>query len=82
MLMVFEIAPEMKGWLAAIILMWLSTERHRLPSRPHGLAQSNTGRCSSLRCGAPSSVIAPHTCILARSISDLLKPMRPSMSKL
>ena len=26
-LMVFEIAPEMKGWAAAIIRMWLSTER-------------------------------------------------------
>ena len=25
--------------------MWLSTDRDRLPLRPHGVAQSNTGRC-------------------------------------
>ena len=43
MLMVLEIAPEMKGCAAAIMRMWLSTERKRLPMRPHGLAQSNTG---------------------------------------
>ena len=45
MLMVLEMAPEMKGWLAAIMWMWLATDRKRLPLRPHGLAQSNTGRC-------------------------------------
>ena len=27
MLMVLEIAPEMKGWAAAIMRMWLSTDR-------------------------------------------------------
>jgi hypothetical protein len=27
MLIVLEIAPEMKGWAAAIMRMWLSTER-------------------------------------------------------
>jgi hypothetical protein len=27
MLMVLEMAPEMKGWAAAIMRMWLSTER-------------------------------------------------------
>ncbi len=59
MLMVFEIAPEMKGWAAAIIRMWLSTDNERRPVRPHGLAQSKTGRCSGFRCGAPSKVIAP-----------------------
>ena len=31
MLMVLEIAPEMKGCAAAIMRMWLSTERQRLP---------------------------------------------------
>ena len=31
MLMVLEIAPEMNGWAAAIMRMWLSTERKRLP---------------------------------------------------
>ena len=46
MLMVLEMAPEMKGWLAAIMRMWLSTDSERLPLRPQGLAQSNTGRCS------------------------------------
>ena len=59
MLMVFEIAPETNGWQAASMRMWLSTERYRLPLRPQGLAQSNTGRCSSFRYGAPSSVMAP-----------------------
>ena len=71
----------MKGWLAAIMRMWLSTERKRLPLRPHGLAQSNTGRCSSARCGAPSSVMAPQTCSLAASMSFLEKPRCASRSK-
>ena len=44
MLMVLEMAPEMKGWLAAIMRMWLSTDRERLPLRPQGLAQSNTAQ--------------------------------------
>ena len=61
MLMVLEMAPEMKGWAAAIILMWLSTESERLPILPQGLAQSNTGRCSAFRKGAPSRVMAPVT---------------------
>jgi hypothetical protein len=43
MLMVLEIAPEMNGWAAAIMRMCESTESRRLPSRPQGLAQSNTG---------------------------------------
>jgi hypothetical protein len=59
MLMVFEIAPEMNGWATAIMWMWLSTERQRLPLRPQGLAQSNTGRCSVFRCGASSNIMAP-----------------------
>ncbi len=74
MLMVFEIAPEMNGCDAAIMWMWLATERERLPLRPQGLAQSNTGRCSALRCGAPSSVMAPQTCSLAASMSFFEKP--------
>ncbi|MNC96717.1 hypothetical protein D3C83_141670 [compost metagenome] len=61
MLMVLEIAPEMNGCAAAIMRMWLSTERKRLPVRPVGEAQSKTGKCSSLSPGAPSTVIAPQT---------------------
>src|SRR5690606_24747994 len=53
MLMVLEMAPEMNGCAAAIMRMWLSTDRNRLPRRPHGLAQSKTGRCSGLRCANP-----------------------------
>ena len=74
MLMVLEMAPEMKGCAAAIMWMWLSTDRKRVPLRPQGLAQSNTGRCASAICGAPSSVMAPHTCSLAASMSFLEKP--------
>src|SRR3954468_1466026 len=43
MLIVFEIAPEMNGWAAAIMRMCDSHDRNRLPSLPHLLAQSNTG---------------------------------------
>ena len=71
----------MNGWAAAIMRMWLSTDRKRLPMRPQGLAQSNTGRCSALRCGAPSSVMAPQTWVLAASMSALEKPMWASSSK-
>ena len=81
MLMVFEIAPEMKGCAAAIIRMWLSADNARVPVRPHGLAQSNTGRCSGFRCGAPSRVIAPQHQVLAASISARLKPSAASRSK-
>ena len=51
MLTVFEIAPEMNGWAAAIILMWPMCEIARSPT-----ATSNTGRCSSFRPGAPTIV--------------------------
>ena len=81
MLMVLEMAPEMKGWLAAIMRMWLSTDSERLPLRPQGLAQSNTGRCFSAMCGAPSSVMAPHTCSLAASMSFFVNPRCSSRSK-
>jgi len=37
MLIVFEIAPEMNGCTAAIMRMWLSTDKARLPVRPHGV---------------------------------------------
>ena len=76
MLMVLEMAPETKGCTAAIMRMWLSTESARLPMRPQGLAQSKTGRCSSFRCGAPSSVMAPQTWRLAASISARRKAER------
>ena len=49
MLMVLEIAPEMNGWAAAIMRMWLAVERKRLPRLPQRLAQSKTGRCSALQ---------------------------------
>ena len=55
MFTVFEIAPERNGWAAAIIFTWASHAMLRSPSR--GLnAQSNTGRCSDRRPGAPSIV--------------------------
>src|SRR6202790_554488 len=54
MLMVLEIAPERNGCAAAIIL----TCPVQAIERPPGCAseQSNTGRCSGLKCGAPSTV--------------------------
>ena len=51
MFTVFEIAPEMNGWTAPIILMWPMCEIAREPT-----ATSNTGRCSSFRPGAPTIV--------------------------
>src|SRR6202035_5769328 len=82
MLMVFEMAPVMNGCAAAIIRMWLSTERQRVPLGPHGLAQSKTGRCSDFRCDAPSRVIAPQHQVLAASISAREKPSAVNRSKL
>ena len=79
--MVFEMAPEMNGWAAAIMVMWLSTDKKRLPIRPQTLAQSKIGKCASCRCGAPSRVIAPQTWIFAASISSLLKPRWSSRLK-
>ena len=79
MFIVFEIAPDINDWAAAIILIWLSTDSERLPILPHTLAQSNTDKCSLLRWGAPSSVIAPQTWILATSISSELKPRNSSI---
>ena len=51
MLTVFEIAPEMNGCTAPIILMWPMCEIARWPT-----ATSNTGRCSGARPGAPTIV--------------------------
>jgi hypothetical protein len=48
---VFDIAPEMNGCTAAIILMWPACEIARSPT-----ATSNTSRCSSRRSGAPMIV--------------------------
>ena len=61
MLIVFEIAPEINDCAAAIIVMWLLTDRYRLPFLPHGFAQSKMCICSSFKCGAPSRVIVPQT---------------------
>jgi hypothetical protein len=66
---------------AVIMRMWLSTDKARLPLRPHGLAQSKAGRCSGLRCGAPSRVIAPQQKLLAASISARAKPSAADRSK-
>ena len=67
-LIVLEIAPEMNGWAAAIMLTWAAQAIDRVPFLPPGVAQSNTGRCSSLRCGALSIDRCPYTCSLADSI--------------
>ena len=80
MLMVFEIAPETKGCAAAIMRIWLSVDRWRVPLRPQAVAQSNTARCASFRCGAPSSVMAPQQWRFAASISAREKPSSASMS--
>ena len=52
---VFEIAPEMNGCAAPIIFTWPNQWIVRTPFCGRK-AQSNTGRCSSERCGAPSIV--------------------------
>ena len=55
MLTVLEIAPLKNGWAAAIMRMWAFQGIDRVPFR--GVkAQSNTGRCSSFKPGAPSMV--------------------------
>jgi hypothetical protein len=55
MLMVFEIAPEMKGWTADIMRMWPMWWMERVPFCGRKL-QSKTGRCSGKSSGAPSMV--------------------------
>src|SRR3954463_14734609 len=81
MLMVLEMAPLMYGCAAAIMRMCDSHERYRLPVLPHLLAQSNTGRGSAFRCGAPSMVIVPHTYWFASATCCLLNPRCVSRSK-
>jgi len=61
---VFEIAPEMNGCVAAIMSMWPVCEIARSPT-----ATSNTGRCSSLRPGAPTIVFFSAMWALIWSIS-------------
>ena len=51
MFTVLEIAPEMKGWTADIILMWPMCVIARSPT-----ATSNTSRCSPFSPGAPMIV--------------------------
>ena len=51
MLIVLEIAPEMNGWAAAIIRTWACQSMDLLPCLPHGVAQSNTAKCSSFSRG-------------------------------
>ena len=63
-LTVFEIAPEMNGWAAAIILMWPMCEIGRSPT-----ATSNTGRCSARRPGAP--MIVAFSCHVGLDLVDL-----------
>ena len=79
--MVLEIAPEMNGWAAAIILTCASHAIDLFPYFPHGVAQSNTERCSSFRPGAPSMVLYPKMWSLAASISCAASPMKPRVSK-
>ena len=65
---VFEIAPDINGCDAAIISIWLLTDKKRLPILPHMFAQSKTGKCSSFISGEPSNVMAPQINVLAISI--------------
>ena len=75
--MVLEIAPEMNGCAAAIMRIWLSTDRIALADRARtGWRNRRPARCSFFRWGAPSSVIAPQTWTLAASISAFEKPRK------
>ena len=79
--MVFDIAPEMNGCAAAIIFTWAGQAIDLVPFEPHGVAQSNTARCSSFSPGAPSIVRLPKMCSPAASTSSWVKPRKPSVSK-
>src|SRR4028118_1748111 len=62
MFTVLEIAPEMKGWTAPIILMWPMWEIARCPT-----AQSNVARGSSSAPAPPPPVLARgHGCGVGR----------------
>jgi hypothetical protein len=54
MLMVLEMAPEMKGWTAAIREMW-ACQGMDLPEGPEGVAVSKTERWPGSRPSAPST---------------------------
>src|ERR1700739_3794187 len=54
-LMVLEIAPERNGCVAAIIFT-CPVQLIDLPPPAGASEQSNTGRCSALKVGAPSTV--------------------------
>src|SRR5258708_33535145 len=81
MLMVLEMAPEMKDWAAAIMRIWLETERKRLPIRPQGLAQSKIEICSSLRRGGPPPGITPQAKVVGALISPLVESHPGSMAE-
>src|SRR6266404_6223621 len=55
MLMVLEIAPERNGCVDAIIFTW-PVQLIDLPPPAGASEQSNTGRCSGFKLGAPSTV--------------------------
>ncbi len=57
---VLEIAPEMKGWAAAIMRMWPMALIERVPLAARK-AQSKTGRWSQSKPGAPSMVSSRST---------------------
>jgi hypothetical protein len=59
MLIVLEIAPDMKGCVAAIMAICAFQSMLRVPFLPEGVAVSNTGRSWSLRPGAPSRPMVP-----------------------
>jgi hypothetical protein len=80
-LTVLEIAPDRKGCVAAIIFTCAIGARKRRPWRPQRLAQSNTGRCSSRTCGAPSTVERPSTWSPRVSISERGIPQWESSEK-
>src|SRR5260370_36858109 len=62
MLMVFEIAPERNGCAAAIIFT-CPVQLIDLPPPAGASEQSNTGRCSGFRYGAPSTVPCLSMCV-------------------
>ncbi len=67
MLTVLEIAPEMNGWTAPIIVMWPCGLIARSPT-----ATSKTDRSSSLRPGAPTIVLCSRMCASICSICSSL----------
>ena len=81
MLMVLEMAPEMNGCAAAIIRMWLSTERCRVPVRPQTDGAVEHRQMLGLQAGRALQVIAPQTWMFAASISSLAKPSAESRQK-